>query len=143
MKSTFSKLGIALGAFAIAAGVSFTAQAGISSDGVIEEIAKGCEKELTEYCSNVTVGQGRVLACIYAHGDKLSGRCEYAMYDAAAKLERAVNALSYIANECLDDAEKHCAKVELGEGRVINCLKGKKTELGNRCAQALRDTGMM
>ena len=88
MKSTFSKLGIALGAFAIAAGVSFTAEAGISSDGVIEEIAKGCEKELTEYCSNVTVGQGRVLACIYAHGDKLSGRCEYAMYDAAAKLER-------------------------------------------------------
>ncbi|NIP89223.1 MAG: hypothetical protein GWO21_09840, partial [Gammaproteobacteria bacterium] len=47
------------------------------------------------------------------------------------------------ANECLDDAEKHCADVELGEGRVINCLKKHKADIDERCKHALQDTGMM
>ena len=91
----------------------------------------------------MTPGEGRVLACLYAHGDKLSGRCEYALYDAAAKLERAVNVLSYIANECLDDAKKLCGNVEMGEGRVIDCLKKNKGDLDERCTHALKDTGLM
>ena len=110
---------------------------------VVEEVKKGCEKELKGYCAQVTPGQGRVLACLYAHGDKLSGRCEYALYDAAVQLERAVNALSYLANECLDDAEKLCGGVEMGEGRVIECLKKNKGDIDARCTQALKDTGMM
>jgi hypothetical protein len=45
------------------------------------------------------------LACLYAHADKLSGQCEYALFDAAAQLERAVAALAYLVNECGDDLE--------------------------------------
>ena len=41
---------------------------------LVESVVKGCEKELTSYCSNVTPGDGRVLACLYAHSDKLSVR---------------------------------------------------------------------
>ena len=41
------------------------------------------EAELETYCKDVTPGDGRILACLYAHGDKLSGQCEYALYDAA------------------------------------------------------------
>ncbi len=39
----------------------------------------------------------------------MSNRCEYALYDAAAQLERAVAALTYVANECNDDLEKYCS----------------------------------
>ncbi|MDH3279693.1 MAG: cysteine rich repeat-containing protein [Gammaproteobacteria bacterium] len=53
---------------------------------IVETVAQGCEKELQSYCAKVTPGKGRVLACLYAHEDKLSGRCEYALYDAAAQL---------------------------------------------------------
>ena len=62
--------------------------------GVIETVAKGCEKEFKMYCKDVTPGEGRGLACLYAHEDKLSGQCEYALYDAAAQLERALTALT-------------------------------------------------
>jgi hypothetical protein len=72
-------------------------------------VATGCEKELAAYCQGVTPGDGRILACLYAHADKLSGQCEYALYDAAAQLERAVAALAYLVNECGDDLDKHCA----------------------------------
>ena len=32
----------------------------------------GCQKELVTYCQDVTPGNKRVLACLYAYGDKLS-----------------------------------------------------------------------
>ena len=53
---------------------------------LLETVANGCKEELEKYCGNVTPGEGRVLACLYAYGDKLSGRCEYALYDAASQL---------------------------------------------------------
>ena len=108
---------------------------------IIESVAKGCEKELTSYCSNVTPGEGRVLACLYAHNDKLSGQCEYALYDAAVQLERFVAALSYLANECDADLEKFCSAVEAGEGRLLQCLDDNSKKISARCTQALKDVG--
>jgi hypothetical protein len=70
----------------------------------------------------VTPGEGRILACLYAHEDKLSGQCEYALFDAAAQLERAVAALAYLVNECGDDLDNYCAGVPAGEGRLLDCL---------------------
>ena len=81
--------------------MSFGLVAPVSAlESVIESVAIGCEEELTTYCSEVTPGEGRILACMYAFEDKLSGKCEFALYDAAAQLERFVGALTYVANEC-------------------------------------------
>jgi hypothetical protein len=104
-------------------------------------VAKGCEKELTSYCKDVTPGEGRILACLYAHSDKLTGQCEYALYDAAVQLERFVATLSYIANECNADMEKFCADIEVGEGRVLKCLDENSSKISARCTQALKDVG--
>ena len=108
-------------------------------DNVIETVAKGCENELTSYCKDVTPGEGRILACLYARSDKLTGRCEYALYDAAVQLERFVAALSYVANECDADLEKFCADIEVGEGRVLKCLDENSSKISARCTQALKD----
>ena len=110
-------------------------------ENVVETVATGCEKELTTYCKDVTPGEGRILACLYAHSDKLTGQCEYALYDAAVQLERFVAALSYIANECDADLEKFCAEVAVGEGRLLNCLDKNAEKISARCTQALKDVG--
>jgi hypothetical protein len=81
-------------------------------------------------------------ACLYAHGDKLSPKCEYALYDAAVQLERAVAALSYVANECDEDLDKYCSAVAPGEGRLLDCLNKKSNQLTKRCKQALKDVGL-
>jgi hypothetical protein len=109
---------------------------------LIESVVTGCKAELEKYCSNVTPGEGRVLACLYAHNDKLSGRCEYALYDAAIQLQRAAAALAYVANECGADLRRHCVGVEAGEGRLLDCLQKKDTEVSNRCKQARKDVGL-
>ncbi len=109
---------------------------------IIETVATGCKTELQTYCKGVTPGQGRILSCLYAYGDKISGQCEFALYDAAAQLERFVAALSYVANECDEDIDKYCAAVEAGEGRILACLEAQGTNIQGRCNQALMDVGL-
>jgi hypothetical protein len=113
-----------------------------AQEDLIDSVANGCKAELEKYCSNVTPGKARVLACLYAHGDKLSGRCEYALYDAAIQLERAVAALAYAANECSADLKKNCSAVEAGEGRLLECLQKNDSKVSKRCKKARKDVGL-
>jgi len=124
-------------------GVVLVFSGGVSADqSLIESVVKGCDKELKTYCKDVTPGEGRVLACLYAHSDKLSGQCEYALYDAAAQLERALTALTYVANECRDDLTKLCANIKPGEGRLLQCLDKNSAKVSKRCKEALKETGL-
>ena len=114
----------------------------LAADDLVQTVVNGCKQELETYCKDVTPGEGRVLACLYSRSDKLSGRCEYALYDAAAQLERAVAALSYAINECRDDLEKLCSEVPAGQGRLLNCIEKNDKQVSGRCKQALKDVGL-
>lgn len=109
---------------------------------LVETVANGCKMEIEKYCSQVTPGQSRILACLYAHNDKLSSKCEYALYDAAVQLERAVAALSYVANECDEDLERYCESIMPGEGRLLECLEKQDKQVSGRCKQAIKDLGL-
>jgi Cysteine rich repeat len=110
--------------------------------GFAEAVIKGCDKEIKTYCKDVTPGEGRGLACLYAFSDKLSAKCEYALYDAAAQLERAINAMSYVVNECRDDLTKYCSDIKPGQGRLLQCIEKNDAKVSNRCKQAIKDTGL-
>lgn len=111
-----------------------------AEEGIIDRMVEGCETEIETYCSQVTPGEGRMLACFYAHGDKISARCEYALYEGAAELEEFIDALSLVATECHDELLEFCGEVEIGEGRVGTCLLEHKNEVSEPCAQAIVDT---
>jgi hypothetical protein len=108
---------------------------------LIDSVARGCEKELTTYCKDVTLGEGRGLACLYAYSDKLSPQCEYALYDAAVQLERVINSLAYAVNECRSDLTKFCSNIKPGEGRLLQCLDKNDANVTKRCKQAMKDIG--
>jgi len=122
--------------------VSLFAGSALAQEGIVQTVKEGCKVELEPYCKSVPPGEGRVLACLYAYGDKLSGRCEYALYDASVQLERVVNALSYVANECRDDLKAYCSNVRPGEGRLLDCMEKNKAKLSSRCTQAVKDVGL-
>jgi hypothetical protein len=128
--------------FLAATVLMFTAIPALAGEDLVQSVADGCKTELETYCKDVTPGDGRVLACLYAHGDKLSGKCEYALYDAAVQLERAVAALSYAVNECREDLTSYCSGVRAGEGRLLKCLEEHDSQVSERCKQALKDVGM-
>jgi hypothetical protein len=133
---------LALGALSLATpAIAQNTQALMQSE-LGTQVLEGCNRELVQYCSEITPGEARLLACLYAHGDKLSGQCEFALYDAAAQLDRAINAITYVASECRAELETHCANVEVGEGRVARCLIDRASELSPGCDQALTEVGV-
>src|SRR5690606_19938657 len=91
-----------------------------------EQVLAGCNAELARFCAGVTPDEGRLLACLYAHGDKLGSQCDYALHAAAARLERAISAITYVASECRAEIETHCAGMAAGQGRVAQSLKDHK-----------------
>ena len=59
--------------------------AAFAQDDVMANVKSACAADQAKYCSQVTPGNpDRMLACAYAHEDKLSGQCSYALYQAAA-----------------------------------------------------------
>jgi hypothetical protein len=126
---------------AVCVALLFATPAG-AQQGLVETVANGCRTEIDTYCKDVTPGDGRVLACLYARSDKLSGKCEYALYDAAAQLERAVAALSYVVNECAADLEQFCQDVPAGQGRLLDCIEKNDPKVSSRCKEAVKQVGL-
>ena len=120
----------------------FTTVPVLAGDDLVQTVVTGCQKELETYCKDVTPGQGRVLACLYARNDKLSGKCEYALYDAAVQLERAVAALGYVVNECRNDLKSLCSGVPAGEERLLKCLEENDSKVSDRCKEGIKDVGL-
>jgi hypothetical protein len=113
-----------------------------AAENLVEGLKKACNKELTTFCKGVQPGEGRILACLYAFQDRVSGKCVYAIYDADAQLEQAATALKFAASECKEDLLKYCGNVEVGKGRVKTCLDKHEKSLSEKCKEALKQTGL-
>jgi Cysteine rich repeat len=48
---------------------------------------------------------------------------------------------SHSRGACRADAEKLCAGVEHGHGRILNCLAGQKEKLSDECRQMVESRG--
>lgn len=107
----------------------------------LETFTQGCDQELSTFCKDVTPGEGRILACLYAFQDKVSLRCERALYDSLGQLDMALTNLDYAVGECSVDLETVCADGEAGEGRLLDCLVKNEAKVSKRCTAALKDVG--
>ena len=107
---------------------------------VVDYVKESCAAEIKQFCSQVTPGEGRLLACFYAHGDKVSVGCEVALWEGAAVLEEFVAEVSHLVRACQDELVEHCGEVEIGEGRVASCLLEHQEKVGEDCRYAIEVT---
>ncbi len=118
----------------------FTSPAALAQEAIIDHLILACESDLENYCSQVTPGEGRLLHCVAAHEDKISGQCVYAFYQAATLLEQLAVAINYVAQECSTEIETLCSDVVVGEGRILACFEANEEKLGDACKAAISDT---
>jgi len=111
-----------------------------AQDTLLDYVVDACEDDLRQYCSQVTPGEGRLLHCVAAHEDKLSGQCQYALYQAASLLEQLSAAINYFAASCETEITTLCGDVRLGEGRILACLEENDDQVGEACKKAIADT---
>lgn len=105
----------------------------------VDTFVDGCGMELSAYCKDVNPGKGRLLACLYAHDDKLSLQCNRAMLDSLVQLDQAVTDLKKFAAACDSDLDTFCATVEPGGGRLLDCLEKNETSLNPTCRKAFKE----
>lgn len=118
----------------------FTVSNVLAEETLIDHLVDACESDIQNYCSQVTPGNGRLLHCMAAHEDKISGQCQYAFYQAATLLEQLAVAISYVAQECETEIETLCNDVSIGDGKILACLDQHDEEVGEACKAAISDT---
>lgn len=108
-----------------------------AEDSLMESVTNACEADLGRYCSQVTPGEGRLLYCVAAHGDKITSECQYALFRAATVLAELSDALLDVADNCETEIDTLCADVKLGERRILSCLEEHENALGESCRTAV------
>lgn len=109
----------------------------LAQDSLGEYVSNACRAELNEYCSTVTPGEGRLLYCGAAHSDKLSDECKGALINASMILADITDQLLLTAAACQTEIVTLCGDVELGDGRLLECLDENEDDIGEDCEDAL------
>ena len=89
-------------------------------------LRKTCAVDLDSLCAGVTVGEGRLPACLKAHMANLSSSC-------SAKLSREV----YVATTCEADVKRFCGNAISGGDRFASCIQTHFGEVSSSCKSAL------
>jgi len=96
-------------------------------------VAVDCAGEIKTFCSQVTPGADRIVACLIAYEDKISPRCQMTAYLASGTLANRTNELRNITKICGSDILQYCSKVPPGGGRIYDCLRKNKATLNDEC----------
>ena len=127
---------------ALAATVLGFSSGALALEKAIAIASEGCKVELEKYCKDVTPGEDRLLKCLEAHEDKVSHRCEYALFKASNRFEEFLMAFKHLAHECASDIDSKCPGIPAGDGRIAQCLIDHKDKVSAQCTQAMKDTEM-
>jgi Cysteine rich repeat len=119
------------------AAVGQTQQLAARLDAAVNKVEAACSDDLKKYCSTVTPGEGRLILCMQAHEDKVSEKCDFALFEASRKIDRALDRIDRAADICWGDIEKYCSNIPEGGGRILQCLTSQKTSLTAACQTEL------
>lgn len=134
---------VGIGLLGILFGVAILAQSVVKSAQaqslIPQKLAAGCGPELKKFCAKITPGEGRIVSCLYSHGDKVSGRCAFAVYDAMEQFDAIMDALVYLARNtsCRSDINQYCSNVPAGGGALYRCVRKHKATLTKECREVL------
>jgi hypothetical protein len=95
----------------------------------IETVEAACAADIEKFCGNVTRGEGRVIVCMKAHDDKLSRRCQFALYRVSRNLEGALDRVERVADACWNDIQAHCQNAD----SIARCVMEEGPTLSPAC----------
>ena len=95
-----------------------------------------CRTDVATFCQNEAKGGGRRIACLRANQDKLDPACQAAIKDRPAAREGSEVTKSSRA-ACKADVATHCAGLQKGGGRIVQCLTANRDKLSPGCQETL------
>lgn len=115
----------------------------LSSGSIIVNIKiKDCDLDAAKLCPGLPKNSRKIFMCMMAYEDNLSQSCKLGITEAAMALEGGMMAIDHSIKACEADADKYCLDVEVGEGRIVGCLRENESSLDKQCVTALKETGL-
>jgi hypothetical protein len=88
-----------------------------------------CKADMNQYCKDITPGQGRMMACLKSHEDKLSPACSKEWKSAKTHMKKE---WKEARQACGGDVQKFC-KEATGHKEVSQCLNQHMSQLSGSC----------
>ncbi len=85
-----------------------------------------CLRDAERYCSQIPIGEGRVLTCLQARWNDLSGACQQ-------EIQTIQNRAREINLACSGDVWQYCSNVAPGADRIRVCLWANWDRLSSTC----------
>ena len=104
-----------------------------------QSIFASCEADIAKFCPAVTLGHGRLAACLYAHEDQVSPSCDAAIAETADLIDMLFERVRYAKQQCGADVARLCGEVEIGQGRLFSCLYEQKPALSAECLEVIEN----
>jgi hypothetical protein len=149
----------------ICGAVSMAQHAFADQAAALAVLRQGCADDAQKFCANVQPGGGRILACLQQNKNSLSDKCKAAAQQAVALNNNSSTtggagaspaspapatsassqdaALAVLQKGCADDAQKFCANVQPGGGRILDCLDKNQSSLSDKCKRAAQQAAAM
>lgn len=108
-------------------------------------LMSACKVDVDTLCNGVREGRGRISACLFAHGSKISGTCkpELTKVTSSGTFKKMVpaglNGLKGTERDtrfrqaCAGDIKSHCGGVGSATDRVLACLYAWSNRLTKPC----------
>jgi hypothetical protein len=100
-------------------------------------LPQDCGADVQRFCRAITPGEGRVVACLISHSDKIAPRCRLTAFLAGKALADNLVRLDRLAFDCGADIKSLCFNIHPGGGRVYDCLRKNRAKLLPSCRQAM------
>jgi len=100
----------------------------------ISKVKKDCGPDLKKLCSDVTPGNGRLLACLQSKENQLSPICKSSYEQAQATVSKKLDQEELaFRDSCGSDIQKFCSNVPSGQGRLLDCITRNKDSVSPSC----------
>ncbi len=132
---------IFLGLSLLVAGIGAAAAQTMSYADAVDQLAAACRTDLAKYCRNVELGNGRLRACLDAHQNVVSPRCQQTRAMVYASIARRAAAQRDIGQICDADIERLCGTSH-ADAHLVECLLSvAPSAMSPACNQTFTDTG--
>jgi hypothetical protein len=125
----------------LAGGIGGAAAQTMSYADAVDQLATACRADFAKYCKNVELGNGRLRACLDAHQNVVSPRCQQTRAMVYASIARRAAAQRDIGTICDADIERLCGTSH-ADAHLVECLVSvSPAAMSPACSQAFTDTG--
>jgi len=120
----------------------FASAPAFAEQSLIDQLRDACGEEVRDLCTDISPGNGRLVACLYANENQLAPRCSYVLYQASPHLGDMIAGLTRMANACKADIESLCQDFQPGQGGIAKCLQLRKASVSAGCSEAIAASGI-